>query len=297
MTKWVAIDRWGQGTTLLKAKKVVHAAQASLRAVMRGSACYAVSLVSWFRREDAYTYAAIISIATMHVPSGTSGHGLVPPSGPPASTPEELGNYLRRGLKPDGSKYPRSMREGMKMATDARNNIHQARRDAGESEVSEDEPDMIELTPPPSRPTTPVNNTDVAALTAILAELSPSSRKGLAKDYMCSLKPSRRRRSSDWDLDSEDETPMTKKRRLEEELNIDISIDEVVGWHPRLKELMNYGEYTPASLFLNDTRRQMLDQNNNVHLRTSVGEDGKKRQMLDNGAKPWRTLSRARWRC
>ncbi|TFK47012.1 hypothetical protein OE88DRAFT_1774152 [Heliocybe sulcata] len=233
----------------------------------------------------------------MHVPSGTSGHGLVPPSGPPASTPEELGNYLRRGLKPDGSKYPRSTREGMKMATDARNNIRQARRDAGESEVSEDEPDMIELTPPPSRPTTPVNNTDVAALTAILAELSPSPRKELAKDYMRSLKPSRRHRSSDWDSDSEDETPMTKKRRLEEELNIDISIDEVVGWHPRLKELMNYGEYTPASLFLNDTRQQMLDQNNNVHLRTSVGEDGKKRQMLDVlKYRDEKTLSSEEWR-
>ncbi|TFK48081.1 hypothetical protein OE88DRAFT_1738189, partial [Heliocybe sulcata] len=217
----------------------------------------------------------------MSAPSGTGGHPILSPDGQPSPTPQVLENYLIRGLKPDGSKYPRPMREGMKMAIGARNNIRQVRRDAGNTDVSEDEADIIELTPPPSRATTPAANPDAAAIALIMAGLSPTSRKEMAKEYMRSLNSNNRRRSRGWDSDSEDETLMTKRRKLETELDIDIAMDEIVGWHPRLKELLNYGEYAPVSLFLNDTRRQMLAQNNNVYLRTSVGEDGKKRQMLD----------------
>ncbi|TFK47643.1 hypothetical protein OE88DRAFT_1738547 [Heliocybe sulcata] len=152
------------------------------------------------------------------------------------------------------------------------------------------------MTPGPSRTTTPEPNPGSSYLERVMAQLSPSSRRRAEDNLIKSLLGSKRRSGNDDDSDSDDKVISSKKPKIQDEVDIDIEMDNIIGWHLRLRDLATNGEYIPLSLFLNDTRRLMLRQHNKVALMTSVREDGKKRQVLDTSKyRDETTLSTEEW--
>ncbi|TFK45575.1 hypothetical protein OE88DRAFT_1649193 [Heliocybe sulcata] len=178
------------------------------------------------------------------------------------ATAQVLATYYSRGLQSDGSRYLRAMRKAMKDLITDRNRIRHSRWEQGETDVSDDEVDLIEMTPGPSRTTTPEKNPGSLYLGRVMVQLSPSSR-------------SKRPGGNDNNSNSDEEVVSNKKPKIQEEVDIDIEMDNIVGWHPHLKDLAH----------------------NKVTLITSVCEDGKKRQVLDTSKYRDETmLSTEEWR-
>ncbi|EPQ55938.1 hypothetical protein GLOTRDRAFT_129141 [Gloeophyllum trabeum ATCC 11539] len=217
------------------------------------------------------------------IPAGTNGHNIVN-NNPPVISPAQMAENLRKGLKPDGSKYPRSMRKTMKATTAEEIRLGELRRGQGKQEVSEDEADLIKLSESESSHSSTPDNQPEYLLSRMLKAPSPRSRKKAESKIMKKIfgkKRCSRSLLSSSSSSSESDVPMNKRRKPIVEEDINIEMNEITGWHPRLKKLANLGEYIPLSMYLNTTHQEMLRQNNNVPLRTGLGEKSRKKQLLD----------------